>query len=238
MQVMNCLIVEDESLAADVIRDYVHQVPGLKLCGICRDVFSAMEKLRDEDIHLIFLDIHLPKINGLDFIKTINGKYDIILTTAYHQYALEGFNLNVTDYLLKPVEFSRFLQAVNKVFEKNKSSSSPPAKETPGRKYYFFNVDKNQVKVFADEILYIESLKDYVRIHTKEKKLITKFQLGEIHKLLNSTNFIRIHKSFIVNSDKITSYNAGEIEISGSALPIGRTYKELVEKKLTGNNLL
>ncbi|MEP7169601.1 MAG: response regulator, partial [Bacteroidota bacterium] len=160
---MNCLIVEDEHLAADVIKDYIEQVPGLKLCGICSDVFSAMEKLRDEHIDLIFLDIHLPKINGLDFIKTITGKYDIILTTAYHQYALEGFNLNATDYLLKPIEFSRFLQAVNKVFEKHKSFSAVPGKKATDRKYYFFNVDKNQVKVYADEILYIESLKDYVR---------------------------------------------------------------------------
>ena len=120
MQDLNCLIVEDESLAADVISDYIHQVPGLKLKGTCENVFAAMEKLRCEKIDLIFLDINLPKINGIDFIKTIPDKYDIVLTTAYHQYAIEGFNLNVIDYLLKPIEFSRFLQAVNKVFDKHK----------------------------------------------------------------------------------------------------------------------
>jgi two-component system, LytTR family, response regulator len=235
MQVMNCLIVEDESLASDIIKDYIQQVPGLKLSGICRDVFSAMEKLHDEHIDIIFLDINLPKINGMDFIKTISGRYDIILTTAYHQYALEGFNLNVVDYLLKPVEFSRFLQAVNKVFEKNKQFP-PSADHVQERKYFFFNVDKKQVKVFADEILYIESLKDYVRIHTKDKKLVTKFQIGELDRLLNENKFIRIHKSYIVNSDKISAYNANEIEMETTKLPIGRTYKELVEKHLKSFN--
>lgn len=232
MQVMNCLIVEDESLASDVIKDYIQQVPGLKLSGICTDVFSAMKKLHDEKIEVIFLDINLPKVNGIDFIKTISGKYDIILTTAYHQYALEGFNLNVTDYLLKPVEFSRFLQAVNKVFEKHKQLPSVSQDKSPDRKYYFFNVDKKQVKVFVDEIIYIESLKDYIRIHTKDKKLVTKFQIGELYKILNENKFIRIHKSFIVNSDKISAYTSGEIELENISLPIGRTYKELVEKQV------
>src|SRR5205085_6897586 len=158
---MNCLIVEDEPLAADIMRDYIMQVPGLKLCGVCEDVLIAMEKLRETNIELIFLDINLPKINGIDFIKTLNNKYDIILTTAYNQYALDGFNLNVTDYLLKPIEFSRFLQAVNKVFEKHKETVIQES--VTEKRFFFFSIGKRKVKVYADEILYIESLKDYIR---------------------------------------------------------------------------
>ncbi|MEO8148827.1 MAG: LytTR family DNA-binding domain-containing protein [Bacteroidia bacterium] len=229
---MNCLIVEDEPLAAEIMRDYILQIPGLKLCGICEDVFATMEKLRAENIQLIFLDINLPKVNGIDFIKTLNGKYNIIITTAYHQYALDGFNLNVIDYLLKPIEFSRFLQAVNKVFEKNKETGVMHIDDPQVKKFYFFNIDKKRVKVYADDILYIESLKDYIRIHTKEKSLVTKFQIGEIDELLGEAKFIRIHKSFIINTDQITAYNANEVEINKQSLPIGRTYKEIVEQQI------
>lgn len=232
MQVMNCLIVEDEPLAADVIKDYIKQVSGLKLCGICENVFSAMEKLRNESVQLIFLDINLPRVSGIEFIKTLQGKYDIVIITAYQEYALDGFNLNVIDYLLKPVEFSRFLQSVNKVFEKNRTLNQKAETTIDSRKHYFFNVDKRRVKVFFDEILYVESLKDYIRIHTHEKKLVTKLQLGEMDKLLEDSKFLRIHKSFIVNMDKISAFNANEIEVATMSLPIGRTYKEMVERQL------
>jgi DNA-binding LytR/AlgR family response regulator len=226
------LIVEDEPLAAGIVSDYIQQVPGLKLKGICENVMTAMEKLRSEKIDLIFLDINLPRINGIEFIKSIRDKYDIVLTTAYHQYAIEGFDLNVTDYLLKPIEFSRFLQAVNKVFERRNLSVPAPAADSRPRKHYFFNVDKKQVKVYVDEILYIESLKDYVSIHTPGKKLITKFQIGEMEKMLEELNFLRIHKSYVVNVDKITAYGAVELERGSVVLPIGRSYKELVERRL------
>jgi|SRR6185436_9592513 len=232
MPALNCLIVEDEHLAADVIIDYIRQVPGLALRGTCENVFSAMEKLRSEKIDVIFLDINLPKVNGIEFIKTIKGKYDIILTTAYHEYAIEGFELDVTDYLLKPVEFTRFLKAVNKVFEKRKEILPVTEYNSHKRKFYFFNVDKKQVKVYIDEIIYIESLKDYVRIHTKDKRLVTKFQIGEIENLLAENNFVRIHRSFIVNADKISTYNAREVEVGDTNLPVGRIYKETMEKRM------
>jgi DNA-binding LytR/AlgR family response regulator len=232
MQVLNCLIVEDEPLAADVIRDYITQVPGLQLKGICTDVFSANELMRAEKIDLIFLDINLPGMNGIDYLKILNGKYQIILTTAYHEYAIDGFNLNVVDYLLKPIEFSRFLQAVNKVYERKMPEHKKEEQaEQPG-KFYFFNTDKKKIKVNAADILYIESLKDYVKIHTHNKHIVTKFQIGEIDVFLNEKRFIRIHKSYVVNTEKITAYNASEIEIGDVILPLGRTYKELVERRL------
>jgi DNA-binding LytR/AlgR family response regulator len=232
MQVLNCLIVEDEPLAADVIRDYIAQVPGLQLKGICEDVFLANEWLRTEKIDLLFLDINLPGMNGIDFLKILNGKFQIILTTAYQEYAIDGFNLNVVDYLLKPIEFGRFLQAVNKVYDKKVPEIRRDTTETQPGKFYFFNTDKKNVKVNAGDILYIESLKDYVKIHTSEKIIVTKFQIGALDQFLNEKRFIRIHKSYIVNSEKITAYNASEIEIGTVILPLGRTYKELVARKL------
>ncbi len=229
---LNCLIVEDEPLAARVIEDYITQIPGLKLKSICGDIFSAGEKLRNENIDLIFLDINLPKVNGLDFLRSINNNYSVIITTAYHQYALDGFNLNVVDYLLKPIEFSRFLQAVNKVFAQKSTKSHNETKTEPERKYYYFVADKKRHKIFFDEIMYVESLKDYVKIHTETKSIVTKFQIGEIEQLLKDLHFFRIHKSFIVNMDQLTAYSAQEVEIGKISLPIGRTYAELFKKHI------
>jgi DNA-binding LytR/AlgR family response regulator len=232
MRTLNCLIVEDEHLAADVIRDYIDQVPGLRLKGICADIFSANELLRAEKIDIILLDINLPKISGLEFMRTLAARYHIILTTAYHEYAVDGFNLNAVDYLLKPIEFSRFLQAINKVYEKEGAVTEKGTIASPANRFYFFNTDKKKVKVYAGDIDYIESLKDYVSIHSKGRKIITKFQIGELDKLLEEDQFIRIHRSFIVNVSKVTAYSATEIELGEVSLPLGRTYKEMVERRL------
>jgi DNA-binding LytR/AlgR family response regulator len=220
---MNCLIVEDEPLAAGVIKDYINQVPALHLCGCCEDAVSALEFIRNEKIDVIFLDINIPGINGLEMIKAINKKISIILTTAYNQHAVEAFDLNVTDYLMKPVEFGRFLKAINKL---DRGTANLADSHTDVRKYYFFNSDKKRVKVFLDEINYVESLKDYIRIHTDEKKIVTRMQLGEFAQLAANKTFIRVHKSFIVNSEKISAFGASEIEVGNITLPIGKTYKE------------
>lgn len=229
---MNCLIIEDEHLASEVLKDYIQQMPGLNLAAVCENVFTANEELHRSKVDIIFLDINLPRMSGLDFLKSLNGKYNVILTTAYHQYALDAFDLNVIDYLLKPIEFSRFLQAVNKVYEKTRTVRSANRPESVERKFYFFNTDKKNIKVYADEILFIESLKDYVRIHAGDKQIVTKFQIGELEEYLADEKFVRIHKSFIVNADKVTAFNSTQIEVGKSTLPIGRTYKELVEKRL------
>lgn len=229
MQKYSCIIVEDEPLAAEVLQDYISQTPFLELKTICSDALYAIEILQKEKIDLVFLDIHLPKLKGLDFIKTLKSPPQIIITTAYQEYALQGYELNVTDYLLKPIEFSRFLTAVNKL---NQHKATTPniaaAPVSLERAYLFFNVSKKRVKVFLDEILYIESLKEYIRITTKNKSILTKFQLGQIEELLTKNNFLRIHRSFIVAKDKIDAFSATEIEINGKQIPIGRSYKELV----------
>lgn len=235
MQRYNCIIVEDEPLAAEVIRDYILQVPFLQLKGICTDALYAMEMLQKEKIDLVFLDIHLPKLKGLDFIKALKKPPQIIITSAYQEYALQGYELNVVDYLLKPIEFNRFLMAVNKLREQRQPEPMPIAQPVAAeRTSLFFNVSKKRVKVYIDEILFIESLKEYIRITTKDKSILTKFQLGQIEEMLAKNGFLRIHRSFLVAKNKIDAFSATDVEINGKQIPIGRSYKELVMAVLEG----
>jgi DNA-binding LytR/AlgR family response regulator len=228
----NCLIIEDEPLAAEILRDYIREVSDLHLVAACRDVMSASGYLRSHEVDILFVDIHLPKIKGTEFIRTIQNQYHVILTTAYDHYAIEGFNLNVVDYLLKPIEFSRFLQAIQKI--RKNVSVAPSSSETPSPKssFHFFNVDKRQVKVSLDEILFVESIKDYVKIHMMDKYLVTKMQIGEFETAVPQLNLLRVHKSYIINKDKISAYSANHIEIGNHHIPIGRTYKELILQRL------
>jgi DNA-binding LytR/AlgR family response regulator len=235
MQRYNCIIVEDEPLAAEVVRDYIVQVPFLQLKGICTDALYAMEMLQKEKIDLVFLDIHLPKLKGFDFIKALKTPPQIIITSAYQEYALQGYELNVVDYLLKPIEFNRFLMAVNKLKEQRQADASPIIPQAAAeRASLFFNVSKKRVKVYIDEILFIESLKEYIRITTKDKSILTKFQLGEIEEMLAKNGFLRIHRSFLVAKNKIDAFTATDVEINGRQIPIGRSYKELVMAALDG----
>lgn len=233
MQKYNCIIVEDEPIAADILKDYISQVPYLQLRAICTDAISVMELLQKDLIEVIFLDIHLPKLKGLDFLKTLKNPPQVIITSAYQEYALQSFELNVVDYLLKPIEFSRFLMAVNKLNRKSERKpvelSMPTTRERP---YLYFNVNKKKVKVFLDEILFIESLREYIRITTVNKNIFTKFQLGQIEELLTKNSFLRVHRSFIVAKEKIEAFTATDIEIGGKEIPIGRNYKELVMRAL------
>jgi DNA-binding LytR/AlgR family response regulator len=229
MQTYNCIIIEDEPLAAEVLQDYIRHVPFLKFMGHCSDAFYAMEALQKHDIDLMFLDIHLPKMKGLDLIKVLKKPPRIIITSAYQEYALHSYEFNVIDYLLKPIEFSRFLMAVNKM-EQHKEIILPGGliQKSTERSHLFFNVGKKKVKIFLDEILYIESMKEYIRVNAKNKSVLTKFKLSQIEEMLAENNFLRIHRSFIVAKDKIESFSATEVEVGGKQLPIGRSYKELV----------
>ena len=233
MKKITCLIVEDEPLAAEVLEDYLRQVPFLHLVHTCGDAICALEVLQREKIELIFLDIHLPKLKGLDFLKTLDKPPKIIITSAYQDYALQGYEFNVVDYLLKPIEFQRFVVAVNKVWQQQEASAlSVRPQIAPGRPFLFFNVGKKKVRMFLDEILYIESLKEYIKIVSKNKFILTKVQLGQTEDLLKNRNFVRIHRSFIVAKDKIDAFSATDIEIQGKLIPIGRSYKEQVDTHL------
>ena len=226
----SCIIVEDEPLAAEVLEDYIKQVPFLELKKICNNAIDAMEAIQSEKIDLIFLDIHLPKLKGFEFLELLKNPPHIIITSAYKNYALQAFDVNVLDYLLKPIRFTRFLKAVNKLDQQHPVFTMPPPSlpNSSERAYLFFNVDKKRIRIFLDEILYIESIRDYIKITTKDKSIQTKYQLSQIEELLAKNNFLRIHRSFIVSKDKITAFTATDIEINNNQIPIGRSYKELV----------
>jgi DNA-binding LytR/AlgR family response regulator len=229
MSKYSCIIVEDEPLAAEVLLDYIRQVPFLEFRGVCADALYASEFLKKEKVDLIFLDIHLPKLKGIDFLASLVNPPSVIITSAYRDYALDGFEMNVIDYLLKPVRFNRFLKAVNKLkgqYEQGPVQAIPVVLQE--RSHIFFNVGRKKVKIFLDEILYIESLREYIKISTAEKSILTKFQLSEIEDLLSHNNFLRVHRSFIVARDKITAFTATDVEINNTQIPIARSYKEAV----------
>jgi DNA-binding LytR/AlgR family response regulator len=228
MSKIMCIIIEDEPLAVKVLSDYISQVPFLELLGTFKDAIQASDYLRQNSVNLIFLDIHLPKLKGMAFLKTLTNPPAVIITTAYHQYAVEGFNLNVTDYLLKPFDFERFLKSVTKVkAEENEKHKSISGQET--KDYIFINVQKKKMKILFSEILYIESQQEYIKIITTKKEYTSKMSTHEIEALLPANLFKRIHRSFIVSVSKIESYTAEIVEVNGVSIPIGRGYRDIMK---------
>lgn len=228
MSHLKCIIIEDEPLAVKVLADYIAQVPFLQLQGTFKDAILATDYLRQHTVQLIFLDIHLPKLKGMAFLKTLSHPPAVIITTAYHQYAVEGFELNVTDYLLKPFEFERFLVAVNKV-KTNEPDIQQPAQSIETKDYLFLSMQKKKVKILFADILYVESQREYIKIVTTGKEYLSKMSTHEIEALLPAQLFRRIHRSFIVSISKIESYTAEMVEINGTALPVGRSYRDSLE---------
>lgn len=228
MSKVKCIIVEDEPLAVKVLSDYVAQIPFLELQGTFKDAILATDYLRDHSVDLIFLDIHLPKLKGMAFLKTLANPPSVIITTAYHQYAVEGFDLNVTDYLLKPIEFERFLVAVNKVKTATKEKQNFHERHEV-KDHLFLSVQKKKVKILFSEILYIESQREYIKIVTTKKEYISKMSTHEIEALLPAYLFKRIHRSFIVSLSKIESYTAEEVELNGISIPVGRDYRDVIK---------
>ncbi len=229
MSKIKCIIVEDEPLAAKVLSDYISQVPFLQLQATCKDAILATEYLRDNSTDLIFLDIHLPKLKGMAFLKTLANPPAVIITTAYQQYAVEGFDLNVTDYLLKPFEFERFLIAVNKV-KTTQADVHKPTESGETKDFIFLNAERKKVKILFSEIVYIESQREYIKIVTTKKEYFSKMSTHEMEELLPANGFKRVHRSFIVSVSKIESYSADTVEVNGVSIPIGRGYRDNIEK--------
>lgn len=224
MSKIRCIIIEDEPLAVKILSDYISEVPFLELQGAFKDAIRATDFLRDNDTDLLFLDIHLPKLKGMAFLKTLTEPPAVIITTAYHQYAVEGFDLNVTDYLLKPIEFERFLVAVNKVKTAQKREEIQEVKD-----FIFLTMQKKKVKILFSEVLYIESQREYIKVVTVKGEYISKMGTQEIETLLPGSLFKRVHRSFIVSVRRIDSYTAEVIEVGGVAIPIGRGYRDVME---------
>ncbi len=226
MSNVKCIIVEDEPLARRILEGYISRIPFLDLRGSYEDAIDAINHLREHPVDLMFLDIHLPAIKGLTFLKTLTNPPAVIITTAYHEYALEGYELSVVDYLLKPFAFERFLAAVNKV-KKDRPSGQPYMEST--KDYVLVNIQLKKVKVYFSEILFIESQKEYVKIVTLDRFYSTKMSTHEIESLLPDSLFQRVHRSFIIAIHKVRSFNSETVEINGNTIPVGRAYKHILK---------
>ena len=223
MSKIRCIVIEDEPLAVRVIVDYISQVPFLELQDTFKDALLATEFLRNNTTDLIFLDIHLPKLKGMAFLKTLADPPAVIITTAYHQYAVEGFDLNVTDYLLKPIEFERFLAAVNKV------RNLQPGKQVGEKDFIFLTIQKKKVKILFSDIVFIESQREYIKIVTTKKEYLSKIGTQEIEAMLPADLFKRVHRSYIISVSRVDSYTADSIEVNGISIPVGRGYKDVID---------
>jgi len=225
MQKIKCIIIEDEPLAIDITRDYIQQVPYLELAGVYKTAMSAGSHLQQEPTDLIFLDIHLPGLKGLAFLKTLTNPPAVIVTTAYHQYAVEGFELSVADYLMKPFPFERFVAAVNKAAKLIKTGQPAEIETGAKEKSLLLTINRKKVKILLNDILFIESQREYVKVCTVNGEHISKISTTELESLLPGQGFARVHRSFIVSINKIDSYSKGELEIKGHIIPIGKGYK-------------
>lgn len=226
-----CIVVDDEPLARSLLEDHIAEVPILEHVGSFRNAMDAFAFLNKNQVDVIFLDIQMPKLTGFDFLKSIQNPPKVILTTAYREYALDSYEFGIVDYILKPITFDRFFKAVNKLQLSNLELDKPS--KTSDVESIFVYANKKQIKIELEDVLYIESLKDYVKIHFLDKKVVVKEQLSQLLSRLPQT-FLRVHRSYIVNTKKISAFTAKDIEIGTIEIPIGGTYKDLVLNNLRG----
>ncbi len=243
---MNTLIIDDEPLALDVLETYISKMPELNLVARCYNAIEANEMLRKHDVDLIFLDIQMPQVSGVDFIKALPNPPLFIFTTAYSNYALEGFELNAIDYLLKPISIDRFMKAVNKALEqfelrKHEGISGESTPVAEGEEFFFVKADKKLVKIKHDEILYIEGLKDYVIIRLEQGRVVTLQTMKSLEDKLPVNKFKRIHRSYIVSIDKIHAVDGTSVDVYEKGqikqLPIGKNYKDEILEIVNRNKL-
>lgn len=230
---VKCLIIDDEHLAVTVVEKYLREVDDFECMGSCTNAIEALHFLSEHSVDLIFLDINMPKLSGLEFLETIKNPPLVVITTAYREYAVESYDYDVVDYLVKPIEFPRFFRMVQKVLNRLKiapSTSTPP--EHGKIDHLFLKVDKKMVKVFLRDILYIESLKDYVMVRTISEDLIVHHNLQSFTDLLPRDKFMRIHRSYTVSLEKIKAINGNQVEIGGKRLPIGRNHQTEVKSRI------
>lgn len=236
---VKCIIIDDEPLASKVIKNHLKEFQNMELVGTFSTPIEALPIIENNEIDVIFLDINMPKMSGLEFLKTLSVMPLIVITTAYREYAVESFDLNVLDYLVKPIPFGRFLKAINKInnrvnLEKERQSEVP-IKEDP---FVFLKVDKKLMKIKLNDILYIESLKDYVKVFTTIGDYLVHKSMISIMEDLPSDNFIRIHRSFSIAINKITAVEGNLVEIANRRIPIGRNYLQSTKQKIFNNNEL
>ncbi|HWK59486.1 MAG TPA: LytTR family DNA-binding domain-containing protein [Parapedobacter sp.] len=236
---VRCIAVDDEPLALDIIADYVAKVPELTLVTSTTNAIDALALVQNGEVDLAFLDVQMPELTGIQFLKIINGKCDVILTTAYPQYALDGYELNVVDYLLKPIAFDRFYRSVQKVLNNRAQQTlQPVAASLPSDAvdFIFVKTEHKIQRVDLDDILYIEGLKDYISIYTADERIVTLQNMKKMEDILPSNRFIRVHRSYIVALDKIASIERGRIFIEDKIIPVGDTYRDGFYKHIGDRN--
>jgi len=235
---VKCLVVDDEPLAREVLKRYIEQMPTLEFAGECASAVQAIIFLQQHPVDLIFLDIRMPQMNGTDLIKSLKNLPKVIFTTAYSEYAMEGYELDVVDYLLKPIRFDRFVKAINKAFAmQNGNRPSAEQELTVQEKrqepFAYFRVDRKMTKVLFNDILYIESMKDYIKVVTNENTIVTKQSISSVEAMLPEKLFVRTHRSFIASVEKIKSFTSEIVEIGKNEIPIGKLYRNNVMKVLS-----
>lgn len=229
-----CLIVDDEPIAIDVIKSHLNHFNDFEIVAECENAVEAMEVINKQKVDLVFLDIQMPQINGIDFLKSIKVDFKVIITTAFRDYAIEGYQLDVIDYLLKPISFERFMKAINKYYQHKQDDIIVFKKETglDSNLFIYAKEGKETHKIYLKDILFIESYKDQIRINLTDRSIELRYKISDFESKLPDDYFIRTHKSFIISIGKITSFSSSGIKIGNTEIPIGRTYFEQVKRKL------
>lgn len=225
-------MVDDEPLAVSLLQKHVKQLDFLEVTGTCANALKALEILKNTEIDLMFLDIRMPAISGIDFLKMLHHPPKVIITTAYREYALDGYDLDIVDYLLKPITFDRFFKAIERYLRNNDLKPPLSAPASGGASTLYIKSAHKNIKVNPDDILYMESLKDYVKIYTTGTTITTKYKISDMEAGLAGKGFLRIHRSFIINLKHLTAFTSSDVEIGKTEIPIGESYKELVFQTL------
>lgn len=236
---INVITVDDEPLALEVLETYISKLPNLNLVAKCNNAIEAFQALNTHQVDLMFLDIQMPQITGIDFLKTLANPPKVVFTTAYSEYAVDGYELNVVDYLLKPISFERFVKAIDKVILSSKADQNKVTVAAPAEKadYIFVKADKKLVKVRFEEIFYIEGLKDYVILHTPNGRIVTLQTMKSLERKLSDDSFMRVHRSYIINLNHIDALDGNSVLIKKKMLPVGKNYKETLLEVVNKNRL-
>ena len=231
----NCLIADDEPQARNIIADYVSEIPYLTCVGTCKNAFEVLAALQNIAVDILFIDIQMPNLTGLQLVKSLENRPKIIFTTAYSEYAVDAFDLGVADYLMKPISFERFLKAINRCLNESAPSLSPPPSSPKLKKeddFLFFKTDRTFQKVFLNDIFFIEAYGNYAKIHLRDNVLLVSDKISTISEQLSATDFLRIHKSYIVAWSKIEKVENQQVKVQKASIPIGETYKKTFFEKI------
>lgn len=233
---IRCLIIDDEPLAINVIKNFLVNFKNFEVIGTCNDAVEGFNFISNHTVDVIFLDINMPTISGLDFLRSLKAPPAVVITTAYREYAVESFELEVVDYLVKPFSLQRFMKTMNRIEQRQIEKETPDVSplEEGEKAHVFFKIDKKMIKVYLDDILYIESLKDYVRIKTHDESLINHNNLVGMAEILPAEDFVRIHRSYIISIKKVKAIDGNQVEIADKLLPIGRNYQKDIKSLLLG----